>query len=241
MLINHMPKIIFVSALYKIYDYSRTDDIICRFKQLSAIVPIHLVCDPELYTDVCELPNVISIAKPFAELATYNIMCNTTNLPVHRSLTKDTTNFMILMNAKTEFMEIVRNAGYEGDVFIWLDAGLTKIFANPVETLLQFQEKCRNLSVSNIIIPGCWSSQQTDSIYLQKQINWRFCGGFFIVPSQYLSAFTKCIFDKCTELATVHNIAIWEVNVWAYIEHQLPIQWTKGDHNETIFSCLNHL
>jgi hypothetical protein len=160
-------------------------------------------------------------------------------LPESRKPSKDTKEFMILMNAKTEFIQLVRSKGFISSHYVWLDAGISKIFKNPDATLENLHKMLDlPLKSSHIFIPGC-HGPQTDLNHLTRVINWRFCGGFFIVPNDLVIPFYSAMLHACEEIRYMTGKATWEVNVWAYIEHRLPIQWAYGDHDERMFCSVS--
>ncbi len=144
---------------------------------------------------------------------------------------------MILMNMKTECLALVKEKiTTDINYFVWLDAGISKIFENPDKILSYLLPRLQNSNLPNnkILIPGCWRPQRDINI-LTHCINWRFCGGFFCVPSHLVLPFSKEVLQGCQEIKDKTGKAIWEVNIWAYIESRLPIEWRHGDHNESIF------
>ena len=225
-----------VSAFYPLRDEAGSTEILERFINLTSIFHVHLVCPPTLNLSV--LPsNVTPHIMNFEMLETYKIMRHSTGLPRIRSREKDTLDFMILMNAKTEFIKIVRDAGVLVDNYIWLDAGISKIFKSPSTTFhrLATYLDSNNLSSDRIIIPGCFESPETRFDILLTRVCWRFCGGFFIVPCALVNRFALQTLVACEEIISRSGRAVWEVNTWAYAESRLPIQWVHGDHNERIF------
>lgn len=213
---------IFVTAVYKIYENDYIHRVLDRLRLLASVVPVHVVTD-------LDIPGVTVIPCAFEDLDTYKTMRNVSRLPACRSPEKDTLEFMILMNAKTECIRRVRDAGYVSDTYVWLDAGITKILSDPVRRLQEMMERCESLPADRIVIPGCWD---TPCEALYSRVCWRFCGGLFVVPSKYVDSFAEAVLAECARLG---DLAVWEVNVWASIEHTLPILWTHGDHNDRLF------
>lgn len=230
---------IFVSAIYKIYDTDYADVVWERLSTLASCVhpyQLHLVCSPYHVEKAKSIPNVIPHAHEFNDLETYKVLNPCSGLPYNRKDSKDTKEFMILMNAKTEFIQIVRNDGFLADHYIWLDAGISKIFKDPVAVLTKaVGDLSKPLRSNAIYIPGCTGPQRNLQALIHA-INWRFCGGFFVVPCDLVLPFFSLVLDACEEIKLNTGRAIWETNVWAYVEHRIPIHWEYGDHNEAIFS-----
>lgn len=225
-----------ISAIYSINDEFDTSDIWNRLKYITENTIIHLICSKSDESKITS--NIIPYYIEFNELETYKIFQKATKLPRIRNEKKDTLNFMILMNAKSEFIKIVKDANKDVKHYIWLDAGISKIFKNPSITLKNAITLIKTYTNSdNIIIPGCWPMNTND---ITKDINWRFCGGFVIVPSQLVDLFYHTVCFACEYIIYKSNVAIWEVNTWAYIESLIPIKWQLGDHNEHIFDCISN-
>jgi hypothetical protein len=234
---------IFVSAIYKIYDTDYADVVWERLVVLASCInpyQLHLVCSPHHIEKAKNIQNVIPHAYEFTDLETYKVLCPCSGLPYVRKESKDTKEFMILMNAKTEFIQIVRNDGVLADHYIWLDAGISKIFKDPVGSLTKaVYDLSKPLCSNAIYIPGCTGPQRNMNTLIHT-INWRFCGGFFVVPTEYVEVFFNAVLDACEEIKLTTGRAIWETNVWAYVEHRIPIHWEYGDHNEAIFSNIHN-
>ncbi len=234
---------IFVSAIYKIYDTNYAEEVWERLAILAkALAPnsLHLVCSKADAEKASAIPNVLPHIHEFQDLETYAVLQPTTGLPYIRKESKDTKEFMILMNAKTEFIQIVRNAGYLGSHYIWMDAGISKIFKDPVMSLTTAAaDLSKPLRSDAVFIPGC-TGPQKDIHVLIHHINWRFCGGFFVVPADLVNTFATLVLDACEEIKLNTGRAIWETNIWAYIEQRIPIHWEYGDHNEAIFQNVHH-
>ena len=186
-----------------------------------------------------EAPGIITApSEIFDSFETYKLLHDTEHLPEKRNVSKDTKEYMILMNMKTECLALMKQKTiHDIQYFVWLDAGISKIFKDPdatLSTLVPRLQTCNNLS-DKIVIPGCWGPQSDVGI-LTHCIHWRFCGGFFCVPSELVIPFSKEVLQGCQEIKDKTNKITWEVNVWTYIESRLPIEWRAGDHNESILS-----
>ena len=234
-------KIIFVSAIYSIYKNKYAHEVWERLRLLSSLIPLHLFCNAEDAERAAALPGVRVHIKEFKELETYYLLSESTELPHDRKEAKDTRDFMVLMNAKTEFIKNVKDC-FPAEHYIWIDAGITKIFKNPKETVQHMLSQTkRQFKTDNILIPGCngWGPSK-DLSFLTSRVSWRFCGGFFVVPYHIVDRFYEVVLQGCKEIIDATKKATWEVNVWVYKECSIPIQWSYGDHNEAIFACLEH-
>lgn len=229
----------FVTAIYNVYTNERAsyiDEIWERLAILAAAVPLRVVCEP-VDADRVKALGAIPHPVPFRELATYTVLQTATALPERRNPVKDTRDFMILMNAKTEFLDLVRREVPSSTHYVWIDAGIAKIFKEPAQTLHDMLLRIGNAPRDKILIPGCWESRAALDA-LTQAICWRFCGGFFVVPEEHVQSFAGTVLEACDSMCVAKGVAVWEVNIWAMVEPRLPIQWTRGDHNETIFDGL---
>jgi len=232
-----MNSIIFLTAFYDI-NKSYSNEIIERLKIITKYIPLNIFCSEKSVPILETIPNLFLQVKEFETFETYKILYDAEKLPEKRSIEKDTKEFMILMNMKTECLALVKQKiSKDINYFIWLDAGISKIFSDPDKTFSYFISRIQEVSLpkDKILIPGCWNRQSNIQI-LSYCINWRFCGGFFCVPEHLIFDFANKVLEACKEIKIKTKKAIWEVNVWAYIESKLPIEWRRGDHNESIFS-----
>ena len=235
-----VPVHVFVSAFYPLCSPSRFEQIVHNYRIVSRFFHVHLFCPPG-FASSFEFTNTTLHEVPFEELETYKLLSDATGLPAVHNCDKDTMNYMILMNAKTEFLQRVRNTGIEASHYIWMDAGIGKIFKDPFSTFQTLKDRLASntLPPDHILLPGCYSEPETNYDTLISRVCWRFCGGFFTVPAALVDTFAATVLSGCAEIKTRSGHAVWEVNVWAFVEARLPIQWVHGDHNETIFNCIN--
>jgi len=145
---------------------------------------------------------------------------------------KNTLDYMIIQNSKTEFMHKALSLTEDGKLF-WLDSGVAHIMKTPEETLKKVYQV--NHLQKGLIIPGCRESN--DNL---EDINWRFCGGFFKGERDILEDFykqSKIAINKILPKAT------WEVNIWAWMEKNIefPFKWYLADHNDTFFNFEKYL
>jgi hypothetical protein len=232
-----MNSILFVSSFYHI-NHSYSHEIIERLKVLAKYVPINLFCSEQDVPLLETIPNLILQVKEFDTFETYKLLYEAEELPEKRNFAKDTKEYMILMNMKTECLTLIKQKTlHHIDYYVWIDAGISKIFKDPeitLSTLVARLQTSNNLP-DKILIPGCWGPQSDVGI-LTHCIHWRFCGGFFCVPTDLVISFSKEVLQGCQEIKEKTNKITWEVNVWTYIESRVSIEWRPGDHNETIFS-----
>ena len=228
--------VVFVTAIYNVSTVSNPDAIWERFAALSQIIPTYIVCSVK---DAHRIPkNATPIFKEFEDLAFARLLRPYSRLPPIRNVGKDTQDFMILMNAKAEFIQMVQNA-VVADHYVWIDAGIGKIFKDPIVSYTTFRAlTARPLNPYAIFIPGCWDHNTHSVTDLTTKVSWHYAGGFFIVPRDFVDPFYTEAYEACQTLGDLTQTATWEVNVWCMVESHLPIFWAKGDHNEAIYSGL---
>ena len=169
------------------------------------------------------------------------------NLPPHRLVYKDTINYMIIQNAKSELVYNVslRNP-YNTDHFAWIDFSIFHMVTH-IEYVIN-QLKLINtykLLKSFLVFPSCWSKEKslglintTNSIY--TSINWRFCGSFFIgdiISIQNMYHLTMSNLPHfINNIDNPEHIIAWEINVWAWLESKCnwKVATYQADHNNSI-------
>ena len=138
------------------------------------------------------------------------------------------------MNTKIELLKYAANY-CEDDTLIWIDFGIFKIFKTPKKCIAKLFQLI-HLSFDQIVIPGC-------DDYLEKechvdQVNWRFCGGFFVMPRKDVDRFYGHSMNVLRDFCTMPQYKLtWEVNLWVVIEacaEQKNIAWYQADHNDSM-------
>jgi hypothetical protein len=227
----------FVTAIYAIHK-SRSAEIWERFALLADALPMIIVCSA---SDADKIPaSAIPLFRELDTFETSKILHNYNKLPTKRCDDKDTKLYMTIMNSKAEILKHVKSH-IRSDHYVWIDAGIAKIFKNPSSCFASILDKtAAPLRSDKILIPGPWPYKETDIGKLTDRIHWRFCGGFFIVPYGLVDHFVTQVKVGCVRIGAATGCTTWEVNVWSFIESNLPIIWEKGDHNESILDCLDH-
>jgi len=236
--------ITYVSAFMKLpEERSGTKTSEFYFQQFKRLVDtginIHLFLQSSmisLYKEIIGEPkNVFLEIQEFEDLYIYKQLKNIDySLPLKRTETKDTANYIIVQNSKIYFVKkAIDSNKYKSNTFAWIDFGIGHVVKNN-ETL----KNLKNLNLNKgLYIPGC---------HIQTKVNlnhvcWRFCGGFFIGDKESLETFFNIYQQKFTELVEKTNILSWEVNVWAIFEQHYnwkPI-WYFADHNDSMLNLPN--
>ena len=164
------------------------------------------------------------------------------SLPEKRCVTKDTKEYITLMNAKTEFMKYaVEENPWNSTHFAWIDFNIFHIFKGAEEMaystailksmiLREFQQD------DFLVVPGCWDYNWTNEWSIPNEVCWRFCGGFFLGTKQAILDFCAVYETKFSEFLRKFGVLTWEVNVWSWLELNgwfSPV-WYSADHNTRI-------
>lgn len=231
----------FVTCLYDIYNNpEKMEQYIKYFEPfINLDLNIHLYTSPEIAPLFINYPPNIKIFEiPVEYFELYNLgMTSKSDLPDEANRSKDTREYLSLMNTKIEFMK--RSAEIcEDKNIIWIDFAVLKLFKNPDNCLKQFK-LIDTLEFDRVNIPGCW--YKGEALYL-NQVNWRFCGSFFIIPKQLMDRFYKDCSETYIDFVTNNNFKItWEVNVWYCVEFYKGkdyIKWYYALHDDSMIDNL---
>jgi hypothetical protein len=223
---------------------------ICIYVSCGAIAKISGILD--------KYPNV----KVMGIVSLHSTQCaldavNCSGLPAIRNIPKDTREYILLMNSKTEFMRKAITANpFNSTHFAWADFRLAHVFSNPASSIAHLRELAQaTLAPKFLAIPGC-RSKIADGSYKDKgvfadNILWRFCGGFFIGDKSSVLRFAELHSNLFPEFIKIFGTIAWEVNIWAwmetyshYLENRKPNgtknawtpDWFAADHNDSIIS-----
>jgi glycosyl transferase family 25 len=202
-----------------------------------------------------KLMPIINLEK----LETYKIIKKLNpELPINRNNEKDTLNYMILQNAKTEFVyKTVISNPFNTEHFAWIDFSICHILTDTEIILKQLYNYSissftidnnlsndNNLGINNnfLLFPTCFSKEKSQTYFniLTSHIVWRFCGGFFIGNKSGLEHMYFLMLKELPHFIkhTNKNSIAWEVNVWSWLE--LKCGWTinsyQADHNNSILT-----
>jgi len=249
----------FVTSYFKIYDsdyeenksFEKRLELFIKIVELGINICIFTSSEYKIIMenlsqkyDNLKIIEILSI-EDFQMYKLLNVNKDFLQLPERRSNVKDTFNYMLLMNSKTEFLykTIVINP-FNNEYFCWFDFSLPYIFKDIERTLNEIKKHAfRNYIDSFIAIPGCWNHKVYDINFLKKQVVWRFCGGFFIGDKQSLIKFYDLSIKYFLEFLKVTNTLMWEVNYWAWLEKENYINpiWYEADHNDSIINIPQYL
>lgn len=202
-------------------------------------LPIVLFVDPSMVYKFRIFPSTVHIVGlPLEDVALYQLaMTYTGELPSKRTPSKDTKAFFALMNSKIEFVQRAA-ALFPSETFMWIDFGICKIFKNIAQIIITLGE-LEQRTFTKMHLPGCWAFGRSMSV---DQITWRFCGGFFVIPSTFIDTFYNHSRAVLRDFCTMKQYKLtWETNVWTVIEmcaERENMVWYSADHNDTmILNC----
>ena len=245
--------ITFVTAYMTIYDQPyQNKDQSWRFAQFEKLcqtgISLAVFCsrdaEPAFREEVvAKYPNVLLFeAMDLCETQTYQTFMTVAKdheiaMPNTRCVEKDTQEYMLLMNSKTEFLHrVIQNNPFGSTHFAWIDFSIFYIFRGR-EALCQkiLRDMSQRVMAPRFItMPGCWGKEHVFEDRLMNDICWRFCGGFFVGSADLMSGFHAKFVEHFEGFLREKKRLIWEVNFWAYLElkHGLSMLWFSADHNE---------
>lgn len=221
--------LVYVTGLYSVRD-DYLPLLHQHFQQLIRVIsaPLYVFTDHEI---PFALPNNVHVIHWTLDAFDTYRKCMTfpgTRLPTERNPTKDTEEFMALMNTKVEMLW--RAVPYIQDAthIAWIDAGILKIVKNIDASIFQNHQIAWP---NKVTIPGCWNPCTPSS----GRICWRFCGGFFVLPTSLIDPFYKAVTSMLDAWLRAGHL-VWEVNIWAALELEEPawFAWWAADHNDTM-------
>jgi hypothetical protein len=228
----------FVTSFYEIY--GKPERVPLYFKWFEPLghsgLSIIVFTEEEFVYLFDEYPKTVQvIVLPLKSLEMYQICMNyDRELPAYRTPEKDTHEFLALMNTKIDLLK--HAAEYcQDDTLIWIDFGIFKIFKKPKKCIAKLYQLSK-LSFTQIVIPGCDTYGQRSCS--ADSVNWRFCGGFVIVPRSLLTYFyerSKSVL--CSFCDQEQYKLTWEVNIWYVVEffsNRKDIQWYHAGHEDTM-------
>lgn len=247
----------FVTAFMNIYETPfQNKDLEWRFAQFRKLcqtgIPIVAFCsrDCEDYfrTNILtQYPNVLLLdILDLSDTWTYKTYekvqkdtDNSVELPNTRNDAKDTKEYLLLMNAKTEYIvRAIEQNPYQSSHFAWIDFNIFHIFVGKEGFVTDHLRNIsqRELQPYFLSFPGCWTKEQVVEDYLTNDICWRWCGGFIIGSADRMLELHKTYTDHFETFLREKHRLVWEVNFWAYLElkYGLCVIWYPGDHNESI-------
>lgn len=199
---------------------------------------------------IARFPNVklLTMKTDYKETPIYKACLNPDlNLPERRHESKDTVEYMALMNAKIEFMnDAIEKNPFGSKAFAWMDFSMAYLFGNISDSLERIKTLGDRLvpNKSLMAVPGCWEPIPPDNnSAILNNIHWRFCGTFFMGDTDSLKKFFLLYQDYFSYFLEKEKMLVWEVNFWAWLEANTDWnpQWYLSDHNDNIIHIPDEL
>ena len=247
---SRMPEITFVTAYIKIPDMTSNDIVTNSFDNFDKLqrsgINILAFIDEE-YRDYMEnngkkyLDNVNVVFTSFDSLQLSSIKDTHVELP-NKVSSRDTVNFMILMDSKLEFIKRAQEVQYAQGIpktkrYAWIDFRLLHVIRDH-DTALKYLQMLNvsELKDDFLAFPGCNGYEMSDYM---NEINWHFCGGFFCGTVNALNKLYTIWYTELNAFISKNNKIVWETNFYAHLDRtgllkDLPIYWYTADHNDSI-------
>jgi len=198
-----------------------------NFNRMRAVIdiPMILFVDRTLSTDSLELKNVNIIRCSLEETDTYELIQSCANpvVQVSDNPSKNTKDFHIIMNSKTEFMVKAMDIT-DSRILSWVDFGIGHVIKD--EKSFLHLKKLHSLE-GGVHIPGAWNYKTT----INDHPAWRFCGGFYVGDRESLRGMHELSRRVIRELLP---IVTWEVNIWSMMEsiYGFNFHWYYAGHDD---------
>ena len=189
--------------------------------------------------------NKYTIFVPFNkdEIIFMNKIPKNVILPAGRNKDKDTLNYILVQNNKTEW---VRNAielnKFDTPNYMWIDFGLTHVLKNYLHEFSDIIGKCVSKKYNKLRI-GHINNLDSKSVYglnLESSQKydyplWFFAGGVFGGDKDNLLKFADLCKNKLSHILNINRIT-WEVNIWhfVYLENKEIFYPYKCNHDVSI-------
>lgn len=181
--------------------------------------------------------NITLVNLPLSDVATYTMIMSNRyflTLPSQRNPSKDTYEYIALMNSKPEFMSRAKqmcNTPYT-PYLAWIDAGCSKLFKNPEQSF----QRLRDLNPKNIngvLLPGCYF-RDIGFADLCTNAWWVFLGTFFVCKREAIDKFYACSLEILGFFIVQKQIT-WEVNAWVSmrVRHGKFMEWYYALHDDS--------
>jgi len=204
--------------IYVTYFAENFENTETRIRQFMTLVNTGIRIIVYAFDDI-DLPNATVIRWDIKDTQCYKVNGHL-DLPAIRNYEKDTRDFLILQNSKTELMADAISK-FDAEHYAWIDFSIVSLLKNPRS--LQFLRELQPIG-KFLAMPGCTSKCAPDFNHIQ----WRFCGAFFVGDKESILEFHA----KHTPMPQL----TWEVNFWVFLEAEgWQPNWYCGNHDDSIF------
>ena len=242
----------FVTCFVKIYENEPHPDKnmawrIENFTYLASTgIQLYVYCDeftqPYLQEATQFFPHVKLCPFAYQETFVYQACMNPAlKLPEKRHETKDTREYLALMNTKIEFLkDAIQKNPFDSRYFSWIDFSVAYMLNYKNESFHLLKEIAGKEWENTLVIPGCWDPviPPTNHYWsILKAIHWRFCGTFFIGDADSIQNFIDLYYKHFPQFLQEEQTLIWEVNFWGWLEAntEWKPRWVLSGHADNIF------
>lgn len=214
-------------------------------KLLNINVPKIIFIEREIYNNYLkgyenEFTHFILFEKE--ELFLNNLKNEITNFKlITATPQKDTLEYMMIMNNKTEWMKkAIEYDIFKTEQFIWIDFGIYHVIKNEE----CFSKMINNLKTTNfekIRIASGWDrtihlKNLEEEIY--DKITWYFLGGCFGGNKDVLIKFADLVKEELLYTIKKYKTLPWETNIWwlIYLKNNDLFDCYHADHDVTILN-----
>lgn|GEM_PF-19143 len=242
-------KTTFVTAFYVVKNYNAvgksTKSYFEHFDKLvNTGIPIAVYISPQFEKQIKEImvnySNVQLLGLIDVEDSwTYQqINVEKIKLPTNRNPLKDSLEYMVSQNTKIECInKTIETNPFNTENFAWIDFGIFHVIKDIKKSTKMLEKMAyQNIKKNSLLFPGCWElSGKYDYI---NNINWNFCGGFFVGHKDQLLNFYQKYQTFLSKFINQHNTMVWEVNIWSAMVHESNWKpsWYKADHDDSIIN-----
>ena len=191
-------------------------------------------------TKKCKNVHLMPVTE-LSDLWTYKTtkMISDITLPEEKLSYHDTFNFMVLMNAKIEFVSrAIEVNPFNTNHFAWIDFSIGHVLHSPRSLKRLYTYSISALKDKMFVFPACWSKAYLDRQYnnLYSKVLWRFCGGFFLGDKESLLEFNDAYRKNYFNFLSERKRLVWEVNFWVWLEMNKFIfpETYVGNHDDSI-------
>lgn len=212
---------------------AKIDSYLNRFKALSSLqINIIVFLDEQL--DIEPQPNLHIIKTSLSDTQIwkeYAACQEEPVLPQIRSVEKDNADYMMIQNAKNEFIYLASKLDPFGSQhFVWIDFGILYVLKNPATSLVRLETlDAGSLPKGNLF--AHINAGSHDQLF--QRICWRFAGGCFIMNKENAERMYNAYL---TAIREVKPALTWEVNIWAWLERQGRFDFDTyyGNHDDSM-------
>ena len=234
-----LSNVTYISALYNCYSATSVSERL--LKDVAILLQQHLdliiFVDEFYYQALSKLPmstTVKLVQYQLDQSVIYNMIVankELLHLPPHRSMEKDTHEYIALMNAKIEFLKLAQEYTTKSYV-AWIDAGSSKMISTPDVSYPRLQN-LQHKDGLGVFIPGCYQ-RSVDLPGLMHNVWWNYLGTFLVCERSAINKFYQYSIQSLVKFFT-NSTVIWEVNVWIDIHqtHGDVFTWYAADHNDS--------